>query len=394
MRFSREFLDNRFFQQQMLTVDAWSQNIPMGPSVDDIGVRYEENGDVRLCLFAPQAKEVKVILATSPSMMRPVIMAKESNGTFRGVLPFDPSFTGPVNAMVLYDGNPALDPYLPICWTMNRPFNIVEIPDPDGDFLLIKGVPHGAVSSHLFWSKATENWERCMVYTPAGYMNNNEHYPVLYLLNGGTDNETSWDNVGRISNILDNLIAEGKVTPFIAVMTNSMLRDKGKIDVTRDHAFEQMLIDSCIPFVEQTYRVKTGKENRGIAGLSMGAYMTCDIAFGNPDLFDYVGTFTASMQQTPEQEAEQYEANGYIRPYLTFLKNVTPEQFEQTFKVYFRSTTPQEDHPELFAADDRLMCEAGYDSLPNYKRILYPETTSKWNSWRMGLRDFVQMIFK
>lgn len=386
-------LTNRFYTQNLLTVDKRCKDFPGGP-IPDIGVTYRENGDTLVCLYAPEAGSACLTLSTNPVLIKEISLTKHPDGAFRGVIPFDEGFTGPINAEVRFDGTGVLTPYLPIIWTNNRPYNMVEVPDPEDDYLLVRDVPHGAVGSQLFWSEAMGNWQRCMVYTPAGYMNGKEEYPVLYLQNGGSDNETSWDNVGRVSNILDNLIADGEAVPFIVVMNNAQLREGGEIRIARDKAYETMLLQDCIPFIEQNYRVKAGKWNRAIGGLSMGAYMTCDIAFSHPDVFGYMGTFTASMTQSPEEEQAQYTVNGLTRPYYAFLRDTSPARFAEYFKVYFRSTTPQENHPEFFAADDGLLEKAGYTGLPNYTRILYPERTSKWNSWRMGLRDYAKLLFR
>ena len=179
MTFSKEFLNNRFFEQQMLTVDHWETSL-----AEDIGVTYRENGDVGICVFAPDEKEVVVELATNGLRKKRPEMKKCEDGCFRGVLAFDEEFTGPANTLVFYDGIYAIDPHIPICWTGNRPFNIIEIPDPEGDYLLVKDVPHGTVSMNFFYAHSMNNFERCTVYTPAGYMKDGKEYPVLYLLNG------------------------------------------------------------------------------------------------------------------------------------------------------------------------------------------------------------------
>lgn len=148
---------------------------------------------------------------------------------------------------------------------------------------------------------------------------------------------------------------------------------------------DDMLTGSCIPYIESHYRVKKGKWNRAVGGLSMGAYQCNDIGFRHPELFGYMGHFTASM--THETIRTTYE-----RPYKKVLEN--KESFEKNYKVYYRSTPPNEDHLEYYQADDRLYQEAGIDKLPCYVRKLYPEGTSRWKSWRMGLRDYVKLIFK
>ena len=390
MEFDAEVLSNKLFADSILTFDRRTNELPDGiPS--DVGSKINKDGSLKLCIYAPACREVKVTLATSGKRVRNLLLKQDEKGVFRGGLPFDEDFTGPVNVEVFYDGLQKIEPYLPIIWTNNRPFNCIEIPDPQDEYLLIKDTPHGGVTREIFWAEPMKNWERCFVYTPPGYMSGHESYPVLYLLNGGTDNDTSWEYVGRLSHIMDNLIAEKKCVPCIVAAPNSMLRKDGEVSSVRDSAFEDMLLNNCIPYIEKTYRAKTGKWNRAIAGLSMGSYMTCDIAMGYPEKFGYVGHFTASM--THEDEKKQYKPE-YIRPYRKFLQETSPEQFAEYFKIYFRSTTPQEDHLPFFESDDELMHRAGFDRENCYHRILYSEHTSKWNSWRLGLRDFVKLIFR
>ena len=117
----------------------------------------------------------------------------------------------------------------------------------------------------------------------------------------------------------------------------------------------------------------------------MGSYQTNDIGFRHPELFGYMGQFTASIRQDTSKWA-------YERNYEEALSD--PEKFLENYKVYFRSTTPNEDHFEYYEDDDARYKRAGVDGLPNYHRIVYPDGTSRWKSWRMGLRDYVKLLFQ
>ena len=381
--FSSAFLNNKLFCDQALSFDS------MGRYSGDIqaGAFPQANGDVFLRLFLPGAQTVQMEASVSNEVSAQVALAHRGDGVFEGTLPFDERLTGPANVTVRVNGAVVLVPDLPIIWTDNRPQNNLEIPDPEGDYLLLKNVPHGSYIRETIWSHSTCNWEHCMVFTPPGYGKSREAFPVLYLLHGGGDNELMWEYVGKMSHILDNLWAEEKAERFIVVTMNGMLRSGGRVGTPVDEAFEQMLLEDCIPFIEQNYRVKTGKWDRAIAGLSMGAYMSCDIGFAHPELFGSIGTFTASMSKgdTP--------FSTYERPYPQVLAQGA-ERFAENYRLYFRSTTPQENHPEFFEADDALLKEAGIAELPCHHRVLYPARVSKWNSWRMGLRDFAQLVFR
>lgn len=381
--FSKEFLSNKLFLDQTLSFDRMGER----PGGVRTGAFPQENGDVLVRLVLPGAETVRMNVAVSNSVSLDLDFTDRGQGRFEAVIPFDRRMTGPANVRLRVNGAEVLVPDLPVIWTDNRPQNNIEIPDPEGDYLLLKDVPHGAYIRETIWSRSTGDWEHCMVFTPPGYQRGSGTYPVLYLLHGGGDNERMWEYVGKMSHILDNLWAEGRAEKFIVVTMNGMLRAGGRVGNPVDRAFEEMLLEDCIPFIEAGYRVKTDKWSRAIAGLSMGAYMSCDIGFAHPERFGSIGAFTASMTREGEPFA------SYQRPYPAVLARGAA-WFAENYRLYFRSTTPQENHPEFFEADDGLLRAAGIDTLPCCRRILYPAHTSKWNSWRMGLRDFAQLVFR
>lgn len=390
MEFTHDFLSNKLFQDQCTSFDPLAVSFADGVEFQT-GAFVQPNGDVLIRLYLPHASEVQMWIGVSRKVNTNITLhpAKDlPKGVFEGTVPYNPSMTGGTLVRVTVDGHYELMQDLPLIWTGNRPFNTFEIPDPEADYLMIHDVPHGTMTRNTFWANAMHNWEHCFVYTPPGYLKSGEEYPVLYLQHGGGDNETSWEYSGRVAHIMDNLIAEGKAVPFIIVMCNDQLRYGGAVMDHIDKAFERTLIDDVIHFIEANYRVRTDKWNRAVAGLSMGSFMTSDIGFGNPDVFGYVGNFTAGL--TCGDLLDRYT---YPRPHLAMLEKGA-EEFAKNYRILFRSTTPQEDHLEFFEADDKLFEDAGIAALPCYHRKLYDPSTSKWNSWRLGLRDFAQLIFR
>lgn len=383
-QFEREYLNNKLFLDQTLSFDAMGAY----PDGTKAGAFPQPNGDVLIRLHISGGKEVTINVSVSNFVYADVVLTRKEGDVFEGVIPFDERMSGPANVKLYVGGAEVLSPDLPIIWTDNRPQNNIEIPDPEGGDFLVKDVPHGTLCRELLYSHSTGAWERCMIYTPPGYRKSEEALPVLYLLHGGGDNEQMWEYVGKVSHILDNLWAENRAKPFVTVMMNGMLRHGGHVKSRVDSAFQEMLLEDCIPFVEENYRVKTDKWNRAIAGLSMGAYMTCDIGFAHPELFGSIGTFTASMSRGDGQTSCCYE-----RPYPRVLKEGA-EAFRKNYKLYWRSTTPQENHLELFLRDDELLKDAGIYALPCHHRTLYGPNVSKWTSWRRGLRDFAQLLFR
>lgn len=406
--FSKDFLSNKAFQDLALNFDPASQDMALNPPpapgagapgagglggvararIAETGALVQPNGDILYRIYAPNAKDVRIKF--SEIRTGELVLTKQDDGVFQGRLAYNANNTGPLPSDVYIDGMLFLYPFMPIHWSAGYPHNFIEVPDTELNFMLLKDVPHGAMAREVYWSDVVKSWQRCIVYTPPGYQKSNQEYPVLYLQHGGGENEVVWGFCGHVNYIMDNLIAEGKAVPFVIVMNNGSVRGAADPrDASRNSGitFERVLIESCIPFIEKTYRVKTGKWNRGIAGLSMGAFQSCDIGFAHPELFGSIGTFTASMTRLGEENT--------TRPYMAVMNDpANPEKFGKNYKVYFRSTTPRENRPETFLMDDKICEKAGIDKLSGYHRILFPERVSKWNSWRLGFREFAQLLFK
>src|SRR4030042_1224771 len=161
------------------------------------------------------------------------------------------------------------------------------VPGPESDLYFHKNdVPHGNVLKVWYKSSVLGMDRRVYVYTPAGYEGGTEKYPVFYLLHGAGGDEDAWTNMGRAAQIMDNLIARGLAKPMIVVMTNGNANQAGaQNDVPQAPVqgqdamasftrlagkFEENLVKDVVPFIEKNYRALTDKNNRAIAGLSMG----------------------------------------------------------------------------------------------------------------------------
>ena len=145
----------------------------------------------------------------------------------------------------------------------------VEIPYPEGDSRFhMADVPHGDIRMKRYYSTTAGDWRRAYVYCPPGYDSSNDSYPVLYLQHGGGEDERGWATQGRTDIIMDNLIAQSKAIPMIIVMADGNSTD-----------FEKELLNDVIPMTGKNFRVKTGRENRALAGLSMGGIQTLTPVF-------------------------------------------------------------------------------------------------------------------
>ena len=179
---------------------------------------------------------------------------------------------------------------------INNLFNIFLIGGDRADLYKVNKVPHGTVSKVWYESPTAGITRRCTVYTPAGYETSGKEYPVFYLLHGIGGDENAWSELGRATQILDNLIAQGKAEPMIMVMTNGNISQEAcpgetsegftvptmMLPKTMEGSFETAFQD-VIQFMEKAYRVKKGKANRAIAGLSMGGFHSLFISINNPD---------------------------------------------------------------------------------------------------------------
>jgi enterochelin esterase-like enzyme len=168
-------------------------------------------------------------------------------------------------------------------------------------------IPHGALTMVEYDSKTVGTRRKMLVYTPPGYSTDRQ-YPVLYLLHGIGGDETEWRRLCHAENILDNLLADGKIQPMIVVMPNGRAqvndRAEGNVFATAPAFanFENDLLQDVIPAIESKYSVYTNRENRALAGLSMGGGQSLNFGLGHLDVFAWVGGFSSAPNTKPPAE--------------------------------------------------------------------------------------------
>ena len=184
----------------------------------------------------------------------------------------------------------------------------IEKEGPKGFDQLRPAIAHGKIDTISYASKTVGTTRKALVYTTPG-LPKGKKYPVLYLLHGIGGDEKEWLNGGTPQIILDNLFAEGKIKPMIVVLPNGRAikddRATGNImapDKVQGFAnFERDLLDDLIPFIEKKYPVLKDRENRAIAGLSMGGGQSLNFGLGNLDKFAWVGGFSSAPNtKSPE----------------------------------------------------------------------------------------------
>lgn len=259
--------------------------------------QVNSQGYARFKIIAPTADSVRVSLGLGGRGGTKLNQMPDTSwmGTTEG--PMDEGFH---YYNIRIDGGKFNDPGTLNYYGSTRWESGIEIPAHDQDFYALKNVPHGNVQQVLFPSPSTNTSRRAFVYTPPGYDNNaTKRYPVLYLQHGWGEDETAWSNQGHANLIMDNMIAEGKIEPFIIVMTYGMTNEI-KIGGMRNfkiEPFQTVLVDELIPYVDANFHTIAKSSQRAMAGLSMGGMETHTITLNKPDVFSYYallsgGTYT------------------------------------------------------------------------------------------------------
>ena len=189
-----------------------------------------------------------------------------------------------------------------------KPDDKPAFPDPPAGFdVKREAIPHGSLEMIDYDSKTVGTRRKMQVYTPPGY-SKDKKYPVLYLLHGIGGDETEWQRLCSPNNILDNLLAEGKVVPMIVVMPNGRAQknDRAEGDIFRAAPafanFERDLLDNVIPTIEARYSVQADREHRALAGLSMGGGQSLNFGLAHLDTFAWVGGFSSAPNTKPPEE--------------------------------------------------------------------------------------------
>ena len=249
--------------------------------------------------FRLQAPKAGAVAVVGEFAKEPQLMVKDEAGLWSVTVgPLGPDIYS-YNFSV--DGFSTLDPNNQDLKESLRPTqSLLEVPGDKPVPYEARPMPHGAVSVHWYHSKSVGALRRIYVYTPPGYdAAKRTKYPVLYLLHGSGDAENGWTWVGRANLIADNLLAERKARPAIIVMPfGHVFTASGAPGPS--NAFAQDLLKDVIPLVERHYRVAANRENRAIAGLSMGGNQSLTIGLGHLEVFGWVGAFSSAVRD-PEK---------------------------------------------------------------------------------------------
>ncbi|GEC71471.1 enterochelin esterase [Flavobacterium flevense] len=350
-------------------------------SVNQQGKLYPQvnsQGRVRTSILAPQANKVQLDLGGTK-----YDMVKDDKGIWTGVS--EPQDEGFHYYQLNIDGASVPDPGTVYFYGAGRLGSAIEIPASDSDFYAMKDVPHGLVSENIYFSKLTNSFRRCFVYTPANYNENtNTRYPVLYLQHGSFEDETGWAVQGKANLILDNLIASKKANPMIVVMDNGYAYKPQSGTARPESVFEDVLINEIIPMIDAKFRTIANRENRAIAGLSMGANQTMRIMMNNLDTFSHYGGFSGTSNY-PSTDA--IDVNTFLDG-----KFKDGNALNKKVKLFWLGLGTKEPNPFPGSVGVfRTMLEQQGIKYAYYES---PKTAHEWLTWRRCLNQFATQLFK
>jgi enterochelin esterase family protein len=396
------------------------QPVPPAHSAGPASPIVQADGKVTFNLLAPGAGTVTV--SGDYPIGRNLAMTKDDKGVWSVTV-------GPLREdfyayQFTVDGVPTLDPQnIFVTRDGARYLNWTVVPGANSVNYKINDVPHGQVVHLWYPSPSLKLTRRMTVYTPPGYETSKESYPVLYLLHGGGGDEEAWTDMGRAPEIFDNLIAQGKMVPMIVVMGNgnfsqaaspsSLTASPTTLEFTGGGRqpgdftdaltlYPNSIVHDIVPYIDTNFRTKANRDNRAIAGLSMGGAQTAQLAFTNIDSFSYVGLFSSAVALLPGVHASiPIPADAAKRRGPGLGETIDPVKFVERYPVI---------GPELNSrlhlfylgvgrADGLVESETDFRKMLDEHGVKYvaydlPDYGHEWNYWRLALEDISKLLFK
>jgi enterochelin esterase-like enzyme len=297
-----------------VTTSATNPPTPAPAFPPYVSPEVHSDGTVTLRLRAPNAQKVDLVLEGADTAMQ-----QGADGLWTA--------TTSVLAPEIYayrfvvDGTPILDPRnIDVRDNFLSLWSNLTVPGTPPEPWELQSIPHGIVEHHFYTSQVVlglpNNQSDYYVFTPPGYNpKSRESYPVLYLLHGYSDAADGWTQVGKANFILDSLIASGKAKPMIVVMTlgygNMAVLKPGRTPELSEQnydLYQKALVTEVIPQIEANYHVSKKREDRAIAGLSMGGHESLFTGLMHPELFAWIGTFSAGLNAKAISDLPQTNA--------------------------------------------------------------------------------------
>ncbi len=248
-------------------------------------------------------------------------------------------------------------------------------------------------------SKILKSDRKYAVYLPPDYESSQRSYPVLYLLHGAGDDQTGWVQFGEVLHIANKAIADGIATPMIIVMPDAKTGQMGYFNnLKNDWRYEDFFFEEFIPFIEKTYRIKSEKRFRAVAGLSMGGGGSFMYALHHPELFSsacplsaYVGPLTvadakAGMERM-NQKGTDVEIEAYFKKHnaISLINEVKDDQ-----KKAVRWYIDCGDDDFLYEGNSLVHIAMKKKEIPHEFRIR--DGAHNWTYWRTALPTVLSFV--
>jgi len=297
-------------QQKVSTPNKNTPEATPTPTLADYDTQILPDRHVIFRLLAPQANDVKVLIGikggvNDPQATTTTEMTKNANGFWTVTLgPFEPNL---YEYQFRLDGCTIPDPGNGIPKPQRHVnTSLLLIPATPPDFLDTQNVAHGTVRDETYYSTVLGQNRYVFVYTPPTYDSSRAPFPVLYLYHGAFDTRYSWVTEGRLPQILDNLLAQGKTVPMVVVVPDAHALPVEATLMTgpdfwanlsgywekNQTMIDQELFHDIVPFIQTRYNVSNDPRERAIAGLSMGGLQAMASGIGHLGYFSWIGAFS------------------------------------------------------------------------------------------------------
>jgi len=377
----------------MASITSYAQQALWG-AAEIVSPEINADNSVTFRYTAPDAKEVKLSGDWMPAegwTPGSVVMKKGEKGLWSFTTEALPSELYSYSFLV--DGLKSTDPNnVYLIRDVASVTNVFIVGGGQADLYKVNSVPHGTVARRWYNSPGNEKMRRITIYTPPGYEESKEKYPVLYLLHGMGGDEEAWIALGRTAQILDNMIAQGKAKPMIVVMPNGNVAQEAapgesnlgfykptfQLPNTMDGKYEETFPD-IIKFVESSYRVKAEKSSRAIAGLSMGGFHSLHISRYYPNTFDYIGLFSAAILPDQKVTSKVYKN----------LDETLKTQKANGYKLYWIGMGKTD-----FLYKSGVAYRERLDKIGMKYTYVESEGGHIWRNWRVYLSEFTPLLFR
>lgn len=341
--------------------------------------RTDKDGRAYFRVYAPQVQRLQADVCGKKYDMQ-----RTPDGVW--TVSTDPLPIGHHYYFLIVDGMRIVDPGSQTIFGCNGIAGCIEIEEgTEGDYYRPQQVPHGQVRRLTYYSNSQKTFRTAYIYTPAEYETNlKKRYPVLYLQHGMGEDETGWSTQGCMANIMDNAIAAGRAVPMIVVMESGDVEKpftvkpgQNRFEAMAEYgaSFYDVLLGDLIPTIDKTFRTKTDRDNRAMAGLSWGGHQTFDVTLTHLDRFSYIGAFSGAIFGLDVPTCY----NGVFADGKKFNKQV---------HTLFLSCGTEENF-----GTEALVNAIKAQGI-NVDFYLSKGTAHEWLTWRRSLNEFIPKLFR